>query len=77
MKIPIMFYVIFTTILLIAITIVVTMNVPLTWVFYLTCFGQAFVLLMVYKVLKDNYSTEKEFEDYYEDYPICRIESYR
>lgn len=32
--------------------------------------GQAFVLVMVYKVLKDKYTTDKTFENYYEDRPI-------
>jgi hypothetical protein len=28
------------------------------------------LVLMVYKVLTDNYKTDKTFEDFYEDHPI-------
>lgn len=77
MKFPVMFYVVLTTMLLITITIVAALDMSLNWVFYLTCLGQVFVVVMVYKVLTDNYTTEKTFEDYYEDHPIGRIENYR
>jgi len=70
MKIPVMFYVVFTTMLLVLITIFVSMDMPFGLVFYLTCFGQFMVCVMVYKVLRDNYKTDKTFEDFYEDYPI-------
>jgi hypothetical protein len=46
------------------------MNLPFNWVFYLTVIGQASVVLMVYKVLRDNYTTDKTFEHFYEDRPI-------
>ncbi|WP_299337348.1 hypothetical protein [uncultured Psychroserpens sp.] len=77
MKFPVMFYVVLTTMLLITITIAAALDMPLNWVFYLTCLGQVFVVIMVYKVLTDNYTTEKTFEDYYEDHPIGRMENYR
>ena len=76
MKIPAMFYVVFTTVLLVIVTIFVSMNVPFGWVFWLTCFGQFMVVIMVYKVLRDNYTTEKTFKDFYEDFPINN-EEYR
>ncbi|RZV58189.1 MAG: hypothetical protein EX254_10085 [Flavobacteriaceae bacterium] len=65
-----MFYIVFTTMLLILITIFVSMDMPFNVVFYLTCFGQLMVCVMVYKVLRDNYKTDKTFKDFYEDYPI-------
>ncbi len=74
MKLPVMFYVWVTTILLITVTIMSSMNMPFNWVFYLTVIGQVLVALMVYKVLIDNYTTDKTFQDYYEDYPIGRQE---
>ena len=77
MKVPMMFYVALTTFLLILITIAVGFNMPLNWVFYLSCIGQLFVLIMVYKVLKDKYTTDKTFEDFYEDHPISQYENYR
>ncbi|SDR66891.1 hypothetical protein SAMN04515667_0158 [Formosa sp. Hel1_31_208] len=77
MKIPVMFYVALTTMLLVTITIAVAMDMSFNWVFLLTCIGQLLLLIMVYRVLKDNYTTDKTFEDFYEDYPIGRIENYR
>ena len=70
MKIPVMFYVAVTTMLLLTVTIMVSMDMPFNWVFYLTCLGQILLAVMVYKVLTDNYSTDKAFSDFYEDYPI-------
>lgn len=70
MKIPAMFYVAITTLLLVILTIMVVMDMPLNWVFYLTCVGQVLVVVMAYKVLRDNYHTDKTFEDFYEDHPI-------
>jgi len=67
---PIMFYVVVSAVLLVTIIIMVSMNMPFNWVFFITCFGQVLVAVMVYKVLTDNYTTEKTFEDFYEDNPI-------
>ena len=64
------FYVAITTLLLITITIMCAMDFPFTWVFYLTVIGQILVVVMVYKVLTDNYTTDKTFENFYEDKPI-------
>ncbi|WP_299431274.1 hypothetical protein [uncultured Aquimarina sp.] len=61
-----------TSILLLLITIMAIMNIEFSWVFYLSCFGQILVVLMVYTVLTDKYSTNKTFEDFYEDRPIAR-----
>lgn len=70
MKIPIMFYVGLTTFLLVLLTLMVSMNMAFTWVFYTMCLGQLLVIVMVYKVLKDRYVTDKTFEHFYEDRPI-------
>ncbi|WP_400074949.1 hypothetical protein [Winogradskyella sp. R77965] len=67
-------YVIITTFLLVTITIMCAMNLPFNWVFYLTVIGQALVVLMVYKVLTDTYTTDKTFENFYEDCPIEPLE---
>ena len=69
MKITAMHWVAITTLLLITVTIFATMNLAFNWVFYITILGQASVVVMVYKVLKDNYVTDKTFEDRYEDFP--------
>lgn len=69
-----MLYVAITTVLLLTVTIMSVMNFPFNWVFYLTVIGQVFIVIMVYKVLTDNYSTDKTFEHFYEDCPIEPIE---
>jgi len=72
MKLPVMFYVWVTTLLLVTVTIMASMNMPFSWVFYLVVLGQILVVLMVYRVLTDSYKTTKTFQDFYEDYPIGR-----
>jgi len=74
MKIPVMFYVWVATLLLLTLTIMVSMDLPFNWVFYATVIGQILVAIMVYKVLTDQYTTEKTFADFYEDYPIGQEE---
>lgn len=64
----------FTTFFLIVLTIGASMGLAFNWIFYATVIGQAMVLIMVYRVLTDHYTTEKTFEDFYEDYPIPRDE---
>ena len=63
-------YIAITTLLLVTITVMSAMDFPFNWVFYLTVIGQVFVVVMVYKVLTDNYSTDKTFEHFYEDRPV-------
>ncbi|MDH7911733.1 hypothetical protein [Winogradskyella sp. SYSU M77433] len=73
MKTSPILYVIITTLLLITITIMSAMDLPFNWVFYITVVGQVSIVLMVYKVLTDNYSTNKTFAHFYEDRPISSI----
>lgn len=61
-----------TTIILVIVTIMAAMNFPFNWVFYITVLGQCMIVYMVYKVLTDDYVTEKSFQDFYEDHPIGR-----
>ena len=70
MRTSAMFWVGLTTILLIMVTIMVTMNFPFNWVFYTTVTGQILIVYMVYRVLTDNYTTDKTFDDFYEDAPL-------
>ena len=72
MKLPVMFYVILTTLLLITVVIFASLDFPYPVVFYLTVIGQVFLVFMVYRVLTDDYSTTKTFEDFYEDHPVGR-----
>ena len=59
-----------TTLLLITLVIMVSMDLPFNWVFYMTVLGQIFVVIMVYKVLTDDYQTDRTFDDFYEDYDV-------
>ncbi|WP_370478771.1 hypothetical protein [Tamlana flava] len=70
MKIPVLFYVGLTTFLLVMLPIMVGMNTSFSIIFYTMCIGQLFVLVMVYKVLKDKYTPDKTFENFYKDRPI-------
>ena len=65
-------YVIISSLILVAIAVMVFYNVSYPIVFYTVLFGQAFWLFTVYKVHTDNYTTEKTFDDWYEDHPIGR-----
>ncbi|PTX60219.1 hypothetical protein C8N46_107226 [Kordia periserrulae] len=69
MKINAMFLLGLTTLILITVTIFSTMNMPFGLVFFLVVLGQALLIFTVYKVLKDDYTTDKTFEDFYEDRP--------
>lgn len=70
MRLPVMFYVAVTTLLLITVSIMVSMKSPINWIFYVTCIAQVLIVLMVYRTLTDNYTTDKTFKGFYEDNPI-------
>ncbi|MBS9463029.1 hypothetical protein KIM67_11455 [Flagellimonas sp. 389] len=59
-----------TTLILVTVTIFASMNMAFNWIFYLTVFGQTILVITVYKVLTDDYETDKTFEDFYEDKPM-------
>lgn len=67
-------YIAVTTLLLITITIMCAMDFPFNWVFYLTVLGQILLVVMVYKVLTDDYTTDKTFDHFYEDRPVEPVE---
>ncbi len=70
MKFSLFVYIAIATLLLIIITIIISLNFPINVVFYITVVGQIFLVVMVYKILTDNYSTDKTFDHFYEDRPI-------
>lgn len=74
MNISAVTYLIATTFVLVTVTIFAAMDFPFSWVFYLTVFGQVLLVYSVLKVLKDNYTTDKTFEDFYEDNPIGKAQ---
>ncbi|SRX55156.1 hypothetical protein [Aequorivita sp. CIP111184] len=77
MKISAITSLIITTLLLVTITIFAVMDFPFSWVFYLTILGQVLLIFSVLKVLKDSYTTNKTFEDFYEDCPYDREGQFR
>ncbi|NJW52374.1 hypothetical protein [Salinimicrobium oceani] len=70
MKISAHFFVLITTVILALVAVLVFYNFSFPLILITVILGQAWWLLTVYKVLKDDYSTEKTFEDWYEDHPI-------
>lgn len=63
-------YILITTSLLITITVMASLDFAFAWVFYLMVIGQIFLGIMVYKVLRDKYTTNKTFDHFYQDRPI-------
>lgn len=72
MKYSAIFYITITTILLVAVATLVFYNASYNIVLFTVLAGQAWWILTVYKVLTDDYTTDKTFDDWYEDYPVGR-----
>ena len=70
MKLSAITYLILTTVILITVAIFAAMDLHFRWVFFTTVFGEILLVLSVIKVLKDKYTTDKTFKDFYEDHPI-------
>lgn len=70
MKTTVSFWVVLTSFLLVTLVIMVAMNLPFNWIFYVTVVGQGLLMAMVYSILTDDYKTAKTFDDFYEDHPI-------
>lgn len=70
MKISAMDWLGLTTLVLVTVTLFAAMDLAFNWVFYLTVLGQITLIITVYKVLRDDYTTEKTFKDFYEDRPM-------
>ena len=66
MKSPGIIFLVLTTIVLVLVAIFSALNFPFPLVFYLVCFGQLLLIFTVYKVLKDDYTPESTFEEFYE-----------
>lgn len=70
MKLSLTFYIFLSTSLLVAVALMAFYELAFNWIFFTTLAGQASLLVMVYKILTDDYSTDKTFEDWYGDRPI-------
>ena len=69
MKFDVFHWIAATTLLLILVTFLSVAGFSIATVFLLTVIGQVFLVIMVYKVLTDDYKTDKSFDDFYEDRP--------
>jgi len=58
------------TFVLVVLTIMAQLNFIFSAIFFLTVFGQVLLIYTVYKVLTDKYTTDKTFDDWYEDHPM-------
>ncbi|MAO07129.1 MAG: hypothetical protein CL596_00280 [Alteromonas sp.] len=65
-----------TSILLLTLVIFSSLNISFAWVYVLTVVGQFLLVFTVYKILTDDYTTDKTFDDFYEDYPIGKIKDH-
>lgn len=74
MKITPITYVVITTVILFSVTIMAVLGTSFGWVFFLTVIGQILLVFTVLKVLKDDYTTDKTFDHFYEDRPLEPIE---
>lgn len=70
MKNSVMNYIGITTLVLVALVIMGFYNASFSLMFFTTVAGQILLLVTVYKVLTDDYSTDKTFDDWYEDHPV-------
>ncbi len=59
-----------TTFVLLVLTIMAQLNFLFSLIFFLTVFGQVLLMYTVYKVLTDKYTTDKTFDDWYQDHPM-------
>lgn len=64
-----MFLVVFTTLFLFVFTVFSQFDFSLRIMNALFMAGNGLIILLVYSVLKDRYSTTKTFKDWYEDCP--------
>ncbi len=61
---------IFTSMVLVILSVLASLNFPFGLLFYIMCFGQILLLFTVYRILTDDYHTDKTFKDGYEDHSL-------
>lgn len=72
MKITAINWLVITTVLLITLCVLANFNISFGIIFGIMLIGQALLIFSVYKILRDNYSTDRTFKDLYEDRPDLR-----
>ena len=61
-------WLVITSLVLVLMAILSVLNFSFSLIFFIMCFGQILLIITVYKVLTDDYTTNKTFKDFYEDY---------
>ena len=61
------FTVYFTTIFIVIYTLMARMSVPFGMIYLAFLLSQGLLIFMVWRILRDKYSTQKTFSDWYED----------
>ncbi|MFD0976692.1 hypothetical protein [Salinimicrobium gaetbulicola] len=72
MRLSVSFCIVVTTLLLVAVAVMVFYSMRFDLILYTVLFGQAWWIFTVFRVLSDKYTTDKTFDDWYEDHPIGR-----
>lgn len=75
MKTSPIIYLVITTIALVTVAIFAALGIAFHWIFVITIIGEMLLLYSVFKILKDNYKTDKTFKHFYEDFPINNEEN--
>ena len=57
-------------VILVAVIVFVAFEIPFHIIFFTTLLGQILFIYSIFKVLTDTYTTDKTFDDFYEDHPI-------
>ena len=70
MRLSVFFCIAVTTILMAAVAVMVFYNIRFDVILFTVLFGQAWWIFTVFRVLGDRYTTDKTFDDWYEDHPI-------
>lgn len=74
MKLNGIFYLTITSLVLVALVILVHFDTSFELIFFLTTAGQLLLVYTVYKILTDDYKTERTFDDWYQDEPLEKKE---
>ena len=70
MKISVRSAVLITTVVLVSLTVLSRFNVTFSLIFFGTVIGQVLLIWLVLKVLRDDYTTDNTFDDWYEDVSV-------
>ncbi len=69
MRISAITWVIFTTLYVVIFAVIIQLNISFDVITVVFLAGHILIPVMIYKVLNDDYTTQKTFNDWYEDNP--------